>query len=436
MRLAYFSPLNPQKSGISDYSEELLPALAARADIDLFVDGFSPTSKAVTSNFRIFDYRKKPDCLDRLGEYDAVLCHMGNSHRCHRGIFEVLLRHRSIVVFHDFAFQHFFLERARELGNPNAYLDELEISHGRDRRLEAEEYLVRGSAPPWYENPAAFPMNRRLAQSAEAIIVHSEWSRSRLAEITPGVPIAQIDPGIPEADGDLDLQPAEIKKSSTITIASFGFITGSKGLENALRALAALKDDCDFHYYLVGEPDGYFDVEELAKLYGLGDRVSITGYVDLIKFKQLIAQTDIAINLRDKTVGETSASLCRLMAAAVPTVVSDIGWFSELPDDCVIKVETGTNADLMLCAYLRELILNNELRRCIGRNARRFVEANHRIEQAAQKYVEFIQEVIDHRAQAAFLSGVTSELATLSDSEPDELLLRSVASEIDELKKI
>ena len=27
MRLAYFSPLNPQPSGISDYSEELLPYL-------------------------------------------------------------------------------------------------------------------------------------------------------------------------------------------------------------------------------------------------------------------------------------------------------------------------------------------------------------------------------------------------------------------------
>src|SRR5262245_27073456 len=131
MRLAYFSPLNPQKSGISDYSEELLPALAEKADIDLFVDGFSPTSKAITGSFQILDYRKKPDCLVQLDQYDAVLCHMGNSHRYHSGIFEVVIRHRSIVVFHDFALQHFFLERARELENPNTYLDELEASHGR-----------------------------------------------------------------------------------------------------------------------------------------------------------------------------------------------------------------------------------------------------------------------------------------------------------------
>jgi glycosyltransferase involved in cell wall biosynthesis len=336
-------------------------------------------------------------------------------------------------VFHDFALQHFFLERAREFGNPNAYLAELEASHGVELRVEAEEYLSRGSAPPFYENPAAFPMNRRLANSAEGIIVHSEWSRSRLARIAPGVPVVQIEPGIPEAAGELELQPTHSKQSETITIASFGFITGSKGLENAIRALAALKDDFSFHYYLVGEPDGYFDVLELAETYGVQDRVFITGYVDLSTFKQLIAQTDIAINLRDKTVGETSASLCRLMAAAVPTVVSDIGWFSELPNDCVIKVETGANVDLMLCAYLRELMINSQLRHSIGRNARRFVEAHHRIEQAAQKYLEFIRYVIDNRARASFLEGVTEELAILSDRDPDELLLRSVTRELDEL---
>jgi len=44
---------------------------------------------------------------------------------------------------------------------------------------------------------------------------------------------------------------------------------------------------------------------------------------------------DIAINLRGHTVGETSASLCRLMGIGVPAVVSDIGWFAEIPDDCV-----------------------------------------------------------------------------------------------------
>ncbi len=55
MRLAYFSPLNPQPSGISDYSEELLPYLAAQAEITLFVDGFEPTNRAIRDRFTYHD---------------------------------------------------------------------------------------------------------------------------------------------------------------------------------------------------------------------------------------------------------------------------------------------------------------------------------------------------------------------------------------------
>ena len=37
-RIAYCSPVNPVPSGISDYSEELLPYLAQYADITLFAE--------------------------------------------------------------------------------------------------------------------------------------------------------------------------------------------------------------------------------------------------------------------------------------------------------------------------------------------------------------------------------------------------------------
>ena len=51
MNLAYFSPLGPQRSGIADYSEELLPYLAEGADITLFVDGFKPTNRDLLARF-------------------------------------------------------------------------------------------------------------------------------------------------------------------------------------------------------------------------------------------------------------------------------------------------------------------------------------------------------------------------------------------------
>ncbi|HZE72039.1 MAG TPA: glycosyltransferase family 4 protein [Pyrinomonadaceae bacterium] len=431
MRLAYFSPLNPQKSGISDYSEELLPALAKGAEIDLFVDGFSPSNKALADLFEIHDYRKRPECLDTLDHYDAVVCQMGNNHRYHRGIYEVATRNAAIIVFHDIAFQHFFLERARELRDYALYLDELEASEGVGIRVEAEEAIARGEAPPQYQNPLGFPMNFRLANQAEGIIVHSEWSRSRLERVAPGVPVVKIEHHvkIPGAES----HTAGKNEGERLSIASFGFITASKGFESALRALAALRPDHKFHYYLVGEPDSYFDIHELTRLYGVSDCVSITGYVSFDEFNRRIAHTDIALNLRDQTVGETSGSLCRLMAAAVPTLVSNIGWFSELPDDCLIKIGPGPDADLLICAYLKELSENPDLRRQIGANARALMETNHSVEQTAADYLEFVSYVIARRANRAFVESVSADLARLSNVEPNELLLGSVARSVTDL---
>jgi len=432
MKLAYFSPLNPQRSGISDYSEELLPALAHEAEIDLFVDGFTPSNAEILARFRVFDYRREPASLQRLKTYDALLCHMGNSHRCHSGIYEIAWQNPAVIVFHDFALQHFFLERASELTSPQIYLDEIEASVGIEAREDAEGALNRGAAPTHYQNPVAFPLNRRLANKAEGLIAHSEWSRARLAAVAPGVPTAKINMHVAASHPETR---ALTTPRHQLSIASFGFITASKGLESAMRALAALKPDHDFHYYLVGETDNYFNVQRMVKLYGIEDRVSITGYVTFSEFKQRILQTDIAINLRDQTVGETSASLCRLMAAGVPTIVSNIGWYGELRDDCVLKIDQGPEADLLLCAYLKELVENRDLRMRIGDNARLHMRANHRVEQTAAAYLSFIRYVIGQRGRRKFVDMVADDVASLSNGEPEELLLKSLAPELDKLLK-
>ncbi|HEV2827144.1 MAG TPA: hypothetical protein VGW76_06030, partial [Pyrinomonadaceae bacterium] len=140
MKLAYFSPFNPQPSGISDYSEELLPYLAAHADIDLFVDGFQPTNQDLSTRFESFDYQHEPAVIDRLREYDAIVYHLGNDHRYHTGIVRVMRQHPGIAVFHDFALQDFFLGQARDQADIKVYLEELEACHGMNERRRAEEH--------------------------------------------------------------------------------------------------------------------------------------------------------------------------------------------------------------------------------------------------------------------------------------------------------
>ncbi len=437
MKLAYFSPVNPQPSGISDYSEELLPYLAAHAEIELFVDGFRPSTQELLARFRWHDYRANPAILESLPECDAIIYHMGNDHRYHTGIARVMREHPGVVVFHDFALQDFFLGQARAEGDMRSYLDEIEICHGQRERATAEEYARRGATPPHAAAPLTFPLNAALARAAEGIIVHSEWGRARFAALVPTVPVAHINMPI-KPRLNQELAGVAIRKapegagaaSRTTQLANFGLITPGKGIERVLRALSSLKPDHDFHYTLVGEPNSFFDVRALVRKYDIEDRVTITGHLSMEEFERRMAATDIALNLRERTVGETSASLCRIMAAGVTAIVSNVGAFSEFPDNAVVKIDQDQYADSLLEAYLCELIENTPLRQQIGRNARRHVLANHNIEKGAERYINFVREVIELRPRRHLINGVADELSHLGFRANDEKLLGGVASEL------
>jgi hypothetical protein len=152
--------------------------------------------------------------------------------------------------------------------------------------------------------------------------------------------------------------------------------------------------------------------------------------VRLDEFERRIAATDIALNLRERTVGETSASLCRIMAAGVPAIVFNVGAFSELPGDAVVKIDHDGHADALLVAYLRRLIEDRSLRERIGQNARRYILAEHNIEQGAASYLAFIARVIANRPRQQFLRSVADEISFLGGRATDEALLRGVAQEV------
>lgn len=435
MRLAYFSPLNPQPSGISDYSEELLPYLREHLDIDLFVDGFQPTNTAVLGNGRYFDYRKDPSILKTLSAYDAIIYHMGNDHRYHAGMLDVIRTNPGIVVFHDFALQDFFFGLSQTQGSVELYLQEVLACHGRRATVDAAEAIERGSTPALLARPLDFPLNCELARRAEGIVVHSHWSRARFASIAPAIPVAQINMPI-RIPATNARNGASTKADRVVQIANFGLITPGKGIENALRALAVLKHDHEFHYTLVGAPNAYFDVHALVRQYDMIGRVTITGHVTLDEFERRIATTDIALNLRERTVGETSASLCRIMAAGVPAVVFNVGAFSELPGDAIVKIDHDEHADALLQAYLRKLIEDADLRQRLGQNARRYIVENHDIRKGAKEYFNFINRVIAQRPQKIFAGIVADKISELGIRANDEMFLRSIAEEVASLTPI
>src|SRR6185295_12965059 len=120
----------------------------------------------------------------------------------------------------------------------------------------------------------------------------------------------------------------------------------------------------------------------------------VTGRVPLPRFLALMATTDVAINLRYPTAGETSASLIRLMAAGKPTVVTRTGSFLEVPEGCVAAVDPDASEEELLLAYLRRLGTDEALRRALGENARRHVLAQHQAAQTAAAYAAAIDAIL------------------------------------------
>lgn len=115
MKVAYFSPVSPQKTGIADYSEkELLPYLSRYADIDVFIDEKTkPENPDLIRNFRIHKYTEYEKMKDK---FDIAIYHMGNN-EFHEYIYKSLLKHPGITVLHDVYLHGFLWSRSLSRGN-------------------------------------------------------------------------------------------------------------------------------------------------------------------------------------------------------------------------------------------------------------------------------------------------------------------------------
>ena len=69
-------------------------------------------------------------------------------------------------------------------------------------------------------------------------------------------------------------------------------------------------------------------------------RIVREGYVDERRLWELMAACDVHVSLRSPTMGETSGTAIGADPGK-PLVVSDVGWFGELPDGVALRVAVG-----------------------------------------------------------------------------------------------
>jgi glycosyltransferase involved in cell wall biosynthesis len=369
MRIAWFSPLPPDRSGIADYSDELLAQLAGRFDIDCYPER--------TAHDFVWRSRRAP--------YDLVVYHLGNA-RCHDYMWAYLVRYPGLVVLHDARLHH---ARARCLLDGwriDAYRDEFHYDHPAVDPA-VTQFAIEGLGGPLYY---LWPMVRVVMDSARSVAVHSPWVAADLREAYPRARVDTIRMGVPPRPvavrGRSEIRRRLSLPDEAVVFAVFGKITAEKRVSAVLTTTEALaREGLSVFAMIVGDPDGYAPLAREIAARGLAGRVRVTGHVTHDAIGDHLAAADVCLCLRWPTALETSAAWLRCIAAARATVVSDLAHLVDIPADVAARVDPVDEPSSLL-HVMRRLTVDTAWRETLAANGHAYWQASHAIEMMAADY--------------------------------------------------
>ena len=403
--LAFFSPLLPQRTGISDYSERLLAALVDHYWIDLYHDHNYLPQLSANALFGCRDHRLF-ERFRRVTEYAGVVYQMANTHYC-AYLYEMLLKEPGVVVLHDYALPEFHFGYALRPGTPADFIAG-EIA--RESPELADDY--RANAAAWRAEPAGImeacirrglTFNRRVLDAAAMLVVHDPWGAEKVCRECPQLaPRVRVVPH----GASVYVAPPDEKRTirqrfrfadDDLILSCFGILNGAKYHAEAIEALAALAGDFPTARLIFAGGDLNEGREQsLVERLGLGDRVQFFGHAAMKTFLDLMQITDVAMNLRrPPTRGETSGALLSLLSAGIPTIVTDVDTFSSYPDAVVCKIGPLAAGDRSLEHALRSLLDKPGRRQAMSQVAVRHVAEVHNWQRVARLYADAIEETAE-----------------------------------------
>ena len=365
MRVGFFSPMPPSKSGIADYSAALVNELAQLTDVEIFTSASA----------------------DPAGT-DINLYQIGNN-GFHGFVYDRALAEPGVVVLHESNLHHLIAEQTIKRNDWDAYLREVEFDGGPEALLYARRVRALEVGPDY----DGVPMLKRLLAASRGVVVHSRFVEKDVRAAGFEGPVAVIPHGawIPPADRLAVRQKLGVG-TATLLVGTFGFLKPYKRIAESLRAFKRLLGvQTGARMILVGEPHPDFPLQSIINGLGLQDSVRVLGFTPIEDFVGYIAATDVVLNLRFPTVGESSGTLLRCFGLGRAVIVSNVGSFSEYPDDICLKVPVDATEEDTLFEYLNLLAARPDLRQAMGENARAWVERECNWRSVAERYLGFLE---------------------------------------------
>lgn len=404
-KIALLTPLHPQKTGIADYIEEMLPhlrsAFGSEYQIDLFIDDCKPNNKDTILHHKILEI---DDYESMREEYNLTIYQMGNN-LFHFKIYKLAIKYPGVVVLHDYAIHHMvaaiFLE---QLKSDTAYFDEVGYNHGLEAKNLAFQRAVKGELGLWETNAIDYPMNRRLVESSLGVIVFSQFAKEHLESYGCKVPIHRV---YLHCGGECEVCTDEERDAARkrlhieaepdeVVIGVFGFVGKAKRPFSILEAVNNLtKKGKKIKLIYVGQlQEDCKELPKCAERMGLEKCVRLTGFTTHEEFQDYLLASDICISLRYPTMGETSGVLMRALSKGKPSIVTDVGTFQEFSSDMVIKINYGESEVNELTQSICQLIEDEDFRKRIGENSLHYAKENLEIKTTAQSFADFVKEAV------------------------------------------
>ncbi len=387
--LAYLSPLPSERSGISDYSAELLPALSQHYRIDVVTDQSNITDNFIQKNctIRSLDwFRKNSAC------YDRILYHFGNSH-FHEHMFSLLEEIPGVVVLHDFFLSGVTAYMEYSGYKPMFWTYNLYKSHG---YAALKDHFYTEILD---DTIGKYPANLTVLQNALGMIVHSENSM-RLEEQWYGktilpwsvIPLLRV-PG--SEYSQVEAKEALGLPKDVFVICSFGLLHQNKLNHRLLQAFldSALAKDKECHLVFVGESKGIEYANELRDMFEESDaknRIHITDWTEAELFKRYLHAADIGVQLRTNSRGESSAAVLDCMNYGLATIVNANGAMADLPQEALVMLPDNFS-DSELIEALESLHEDKSRRVMLGQKAKEIIQNQHDPIFCAKQYAQSIE---------------------------------------------
>jgi len=430
MKLNWFSPLPPARTGIADFVSGILPALSERAHVTLWTDQTKwDRSIEKYAPVRSFQLERMP--WDELNRADLNFYNLGNNHLFHGSIWQVASRQPGAVILHDLRLHEFFDSLYRhQWQDTDGYLAHMETHYG-EEGLRAAAESVKNGATAIHTLSERYPLTALALENSLAVLVHTREAYEDLKQANrwlvayAPLPFSQK----LQSGGSRERTRAHGQPYRLIV---FGFINRNRRLDVLLQALAQLPQKDKFLLDIYGEVWDPGHIRKQIQSLGLGRQVTLRGFASEDDLDAALAAADLAVNLRFPTMGEASISQLRIWAHALPTLVTRVGWYGGLPDKVVAHVRPEHEA-LDIQEHLNAFLADPNRFAQMGEQGRRLLAEQHSVEGYVEALLDLAVQTQRFRPRAVahnLAERVGISMSAWADALASDESLRKVAEEI------